>query len=519
MLQHKYKVVIPIYSHPVKQQGKMSELCKKLDEKSGSNEATTKLRRMSKLWKFLEEESHDIKEAKIKLQHTKQKLEKVRENEAFSQTRLGRLKSLVMGDDNIANEIRAASLLETQLAKQTVSLLQAKIDTLIMMGDDNIANEMRASLETQLAKQEMQMAENELLQYLKSGTKNEEIKIVLEDKYKWATKRYHDLQERKCITPLEKKVEEMEKQIIDGHETMKFYVSALDRRLMNPWTKYRNDILIKNKAGKRVVDNGKFRKKVAHFYGLKVMEKQVQVPDKNEHKTIYEIECVVTGVVGSGKMVIAAHLLPVNTPKTFREQFDMRNINVKRNVLPLASNIEKAFDQQRLCFAQKNDDKLDIFTYRLLALDPDVSEEPIYPGSDKKIGDFLTKDIQFGEASPRKSPNTPSSKVLSHHAITAINEAKSKPGWQSSLDDGDYLVNYGSPVRNDTITLEYLNRFHQNSSLASDKGSMDDPVSVSPERRLSFSSRSFNAEESEIEEGIKRNCTSSTVADSADLSS
>ena len=114
--------------------------------------------------------------------------------------------------------------------------------------------------------------------------------------------------------------------------------------------------------------------------------------------TIYGATCCVTGVAGSNRQVVAAHLLLHSVPRMILEKFDMEGVDDIQNLVLLAKNLEDVFDMQRVCFVLGNEETGDVVLH---LLDPTVESEPIFQGSEKILGILPAVPWRFVKASQR----------------------------------------------------------------------------------------------------------------------
>ena len=156
-------------------------------------------------------------------------------------------------------------------------------------------------------------------------------------------------------------------------------------------------------------------------------------------------KCFLTGQKGDGKKVTAAHLLPRNASIDITKQLNI-TVDEPRNVIFLCSNIEKAFDEKKLCFLA-NTNKPGSFTLKIW--EKKTKNIPLFNGSTQRIGEFDGKSMEFPEG------KAPFSRVLSLHAQFSYQTAVRK-GW---VDLGERMPEeYGSPLQDDTITIVQMHR-------------------------------------------------------------
>jgi len=184
-----------------------------------------------------------------------------------------------------------------------------------------------------------------------------------------------------------------------------------------------------------------------------------------------ELKCVITGHTGFANSVKAAHLLPHCASANEMAKVGLTDINSMKNALPLASNMEIAYEYRRVCImpvslaspallqdkensrvanvaasCQSTDGVLTTdgaLLLKLVILDATVRDEAIYPGSEKTIGEF--------EGKPFACPygRTPSTKVLSYHVEKAYERATRK-AW---ISQDEKPQDFGTPLRNNVLSL------------------------------------------------------------------
>ena len=222
-------------------------------------------------------------------------------------------------------------------------------------------------------------------------------------------------------------------------------VRALENHIETISPQIRNYWAIDNKKGlisspQRGEKDGLRTKAAKHYRCAKKI-------GKVDGKDIYSATCCVTGVEGDNRQVIPAHLLPCSSPPMALEFFNMeKGFDDFRNLVLLAANIEKAYDSQRLCFVMAEDGEI-----LLRILDESVKEEPIFEGSDKKIGEYEGRPMKFEDGVDGK----PFSRILSCHAKYSFYEAKTE-GWISLDAEMASEFKYGSPLKDDLV-LRVLN--------------------------------------------------------------
>ena len=141
------------------------------------------------------------------------------------------------------------------------------------------------------------------------------------------------------------------------------------------------------------------------------------------------VKCMVSQQSGIGDQVIAAHIIPCSAAANKLSHLGLApsDLNLSKNGLFLARNIELAFDRLQVSFVKSNP-LLD--TLFLKIWDDSCRETPIWDGSDLKIGAF--------EGAPlRLDSHTIFKRCLSFQAYQAYFNS---PGSNVSMP-----VNYGSP--------------------------------------------------------------------------
>jgi len=212
------------------------------------------------------------------------------------------------------------------------------------------------------------------------------------------------------------------------------YLDMINSKIRNPWACDDKKSLAGVLDEKAACRQDKLRRQVANHYRCKQIV-------KNDGQTVTLARCCVTEILGDHTQVVAAHLIPRSAPKKFVQLLEMdvnHGIDDYRNLVLLSKNIEAAYDSQRLCFVK------DELTGNVIMhiLDPQVKDEPIYPGSKEKIGDYRDRPMVFDV------DRGPYNRVLSFHAGISHALAKTK-GWIPKGEEAP--CEYGSPLTNDTI--------------------------------------------------------------------
>ena len=215
------------------------------------------------------------------------------------------------------------------------------------------------------------------------------------------------------------------------------FIDSIDPQLRNPWTKKKGTLTeAKTPTSDLRIEN--MRTNVANYYRCKKIVRK-------EGKKVTMATCCVTGKSGDHTQVLGAHLLPLRCHKYVIEKLDMSNIengiNNFRNFVLLSDGIEKAFDDQRLCFVSDGLGKL-----VLRILDPTVASVPIFPGAEDTIGKFEGTEMKFPDG---KRPFT---RVLSFHAQMSLLEAI-KNAWEHNAHVTVENTDYGSPLTNDILFI------------------------------------------------------------------
>jgi hypothetical protein len=188
-----------------------------------------------------------------------------------------------------------------------------------------------------------------------------------------------------------------------------------------------------------------FRKSVASFYNAWA----------NKGKT----KCMVSGFVGEGDSVIAAHIVPVKAPSTSLRACGMTfaDVNCSRNGLMLAKNIEKAFDKLLLSFVPK--DPFHSSSLVLKIWDPELFESKlsVCDNSDITIESCEGQPLMFkgnpliGEEVAYEDASVPFRRALSFQAQQAFAYAQSM-GWISR--DAEFRP-FGTPPKSGKFATIY----------------------------------------------------------------
>ena len=150
-----------------------------------------------------------------------------------------------------------------------------------------------------------------------------------------------------------------------------------------------------------------------------------------------EVRCMVTGILGGGSEVIAAHIIPRATEPRLLRVFDMKkeDLNDCRNGLFLTANIEKAFDKLELSFV-KSENPLEI-SLRLKIWDDKCKSIPLFSGCARTIGEYDGAVLNLSSKNGAGVSHRPFKRGLSYQAYHAhLNYCSELP---------QELVLYGSP--------------------------------------------------------------------------
>lgn len=109
--------------------------------------------------------------------------------------------------------------------------------------------------------------------------------------------------------------------------------------------------------------------------------------------------CMLTGQVGDGEKVVAAHIAPAKSKIRILNYIGMTadDINNPRNFLLLAKNVEVCFDRQQLSFVKENPLSNDLI---LKIWDSSASTIPIWESSKLLIGKYDGKKLLLGDHNP-----------------------------------------------------------------------------------------------------------------------
>jgi hypothetical protein len=152
-------------------------------------------------------------------------------------------------------------------------------------------------------------------------------------------------------------------------------------------------------------------------------------------------------------VVTAAHLLPRNAPSHILRELSINDVDNVQNNLILCKNIDKAFEEKKLCFVADSEERCFIMkiwdkrVVRTLLFDRD--EEA------RTIGSYSGCKMRFEEG------KMPFKRVLSLHAQCSYETAKKKK-WIT--EEEPKPKEYGTPPPLDSIYVPSLRDMHQQSS-------------------------------------------------------
>ena len=112
------------------------------------------------------------------------------------------------------------------------------------------------------------------------------------------------------------------------------------------------------------------------------------------------VQCMISGVFGDGKQVIAAHLIPCKTDPLVLDLLNLKltDVNSMRNILFLSKNIEVAFDRLKLSFVPQ--DLLHPNTLVMKVWDQSITDSFIFDDSTVRIGDLEGRPLLLGSHQP-----------------------------------------------------------------------------------------------------------------------
>jgi hypothetical protein len=143
------------------------------------------------------------------------------------------------------------------------------------------------------------------------------------------------------------------------------------------------------------------------------------------------IACMLTQIDGNGEQVCAAHILPCTTRKRIADQLSLTldDLNLPRNGLFLAKNIEIAFDKLQLSFVPK--DFLHPGTLKMVIWDESVCDQAIWHNHPNLIGQYEGCSLSLGSHNPYL-------RALSYQAYMAH-------ATSVNMDDSTRPKEFGSP--------------------------------------------------------------------------
>lgn len=158
-------------------------------------------------------------------------------------------------------------------------------------------------------------------------------------------------------------------------------------------------------------------------------------------------QCCLTGITGGRNKVTNAHLLPRNAPAHFLEALGFQNVDDVRNMVPLCKNIDKAFEQEQLCFLPVDEYSQ---SFVLKIWDPKIKNKLVFHNDPEKrtIGSYSGQKMTFEEG------KTPFTRVLSLHAQCSY-ETALRNKWITP--DEPKPSEYGTPLQHDTLSIRKMN--------------------------------------------------------------
>ena len=184
-------------------------------------------------------------------------------------------------------------------------------------------------------------------------------------------------------------------------------------------------------------------------------------------------KCCLTGIIGDRKMVTNAHLLPRNAPAHFLEELGIDDVDDVRNMVILCQNVEKLFEQKRLCFLL-DDDEPGCFVLKIW--DEKVKNKPLFDGDPladrQNIGTYSGHKMRFAQG------KTPFTRALSLHAQCSYETAK-KNKWIDA--DEPKPDKYGSPLQDDILSFRDIAAQHSTDTtlgISTLSGNWDSPCEL-----------------------------------------
>jgi hypothetical protein len=197
-------------------------------------------------------------------------------------------------------------------------------------------------------------------------------------------------------------------------------------------------------------------------------------------------KCQVSGVIGNGKEVVAAHLIPARALDIRFQEIGLspEDKNTGKNGLLLAKNIEQAFDQKRLCFEPnpKNKDQL-----LLIILDKaGLQDMPVYSGYEKQkrrrrgapretVPPSLITIGSLHHATLEAPREKICYRLFSRHAFFSHVLAREK-GWVT--DQVDLPDDFGTPIEQHVAWLSTRETYVNHTSI------LEGPISVNIDELL-----------------------------------
>jgi len=197
-------------------------------------------------------------------------------------------------------------------------------------------------------------------------------------------------------------------------------------------------------------------------------------------------KCCLTGIIGDRNVVTNAHLLPRNAPAHFLDELGFKDVDDIRNMVILCNNIDKAFEEKRLCFlADENRPR----SFVLKIWDEKIKDKLVFNGDaeHRTIGSYSGRSMIFAEG------KTPFSRVLSLHAQCSYETAK-KNNWINV--DEPKPNEYGTPLQDDFLSFRKLGeRCSPETTIGISTTSDDNWVSPRPiDSRITDQQQSSNRE-------------------------
>jgi hypothetical protein len=175
------------------------------------------------------------------------------------------------------------------------------------------------------------------------------------------------------------------------------------RKLFNPW---QIEFLTGKSESKR---GSSWRSDCLSHYRIPILRREVDA----KGNTRKFVACTITGIVGDGQQIPAAHLIPRKAPGNIRRRIglNLEDLHNPRNSLVICKGLETAYDEMKLSFLETP-----VGTWCIKVWDTSILGLNLHSESLSTIGDFT--DVQFSiDPSPYKTALFYQAYVAYHNAL------------------------------------------------------------------------------------------------------